>query len=124
METINHEVYVSLEIAKLLKEAGFDWEVEKFWWYDKQDKKYFLSILRPKSNGYFAPTLDVAQRWLREAYHLHITIFSSSQKSWMFRITRPHQMLEDGVYGEDFYTYEEAQEAGIRKALEIILEKG
>ena len=66
METIYYEVYVSLEIAKLLKEAGFDWEVEKFWWYDKQDRKYILSILRPKSNGYSAPTLEVAQRWLRE----------------------------------------------------------
>ena len=26
METINHEAYVSLEVAKLLKEAGFAWE--------------------------------------------------------------------------------------------------
>ena len=39
----------------------------------------------------------------------------------MFRITKQHQSLEDGVYGEDFYTYEEAQEAGIKKALEMIL---
>ena len=26
MNTINHEYYVSLEVAKLLKEAGFDWK--------------------------------------------------------------------------------------------------
>lgn len=31
--------------------------------------------------------------------------------------------MEDGVYGEDFYTFEEAQEAGIKRALELILEK-
>ena len=27
METANHEYYVSLEVAKLLKEAGFNWKV-------------------------------------------------------------------------------------------------
>ena len=26
MEIANHEHYVSLEVAKLLKEAGFDWK--------------------------------------------------------------------------------------------------
>lgn len=26
MNTINHEYYISLEVAKLLKDAGFDWE--------------------------------------------------------------------------------------------------
>ena len=31
METINHECYVSLEVAKLLKEAGFDWECQSYY---------------------------------------------------------------------------------------------
>ena len=26
METSNHECYISLDVAKLLKEAGFDWK--------------------------------------------------------------------------------------------------
>jgi hypothetical protein len=67
-----------------------------------------------------APTLDVVQRWLREVHKLHITIFSSSQESWMFRITKPHQQLEDGIYGEDFETFEDAQDAAIKKCLEIL----
>lgn len=129
MTIINHECYISLEVAKLLKEAGFDWEC--CYCYDAVTKD-FLDDNEGKFNFnegddndfYSAPTLDVVQRWLREIHHLHITIFSSSQESWMFRITKPHQKLEDGVYGEDFYTFEEAQEAGIKKALEIILEKG
>ena len=115
METMNHEHYVSFEIAKLLKEAGFDWECIEY---------YPSSFMACRYEDYVKPTLDVAQRWLREVHHLHITIFSSSQESWMFRITKQHQSLEDGVYGEDFYSYEEAQEAGIKKALEIILAKG
>ena len=32
MTIINHECYVSLEVAKLLKAAGFDWEVSR--WYE------------------------------------------------------------------------------------------
>lgn len=133
MKTTNHEYYVSLEVAKLLKEAGFDWEGMPYYqngiFYQYFIDKEQIIIMNHNSTPnymeqYSAPTLDVAQRWLREVHHLHITIFSSSQESWMFRITKQHQSLEDGVYGEDFYTYEEAQEAGINKALEKILEKG
>ena len=130
MERANHEYYVSLEVAKLLKEAGFDWECKTY---------YDISLYRDEIiiEGEFhdynfttgniifsAPTLEIAQRWLRKTHHLHITIFSSSQESWMFRITKLHEKLENGAYGEDFYTYEEAQEAGIKKALELILDKG
>ena len=97
-------------------------EDDYMWNLEDNDKKA-RSILK-LDYCLLAPTLDVAQRWLREVHHLHITIFSSSQESWMFRITKQHQSLEDGVYGEDFYTYEEAQEAGIKKTLEMILEKG
>ena len=130
METINHEYYVSLEVAKLLAEVGFDWECKTY--YDTsiyRDEIIIEDELRDYNfmNGsirFSAPTLDVAQRWLRKTHHLHITIFSSSQESWMFRITKQHEKLENGAYGEDFYTYEEAQEAGIKKALELILEKG
>ena len=31
MEIINHECYVSLEIAKLLKRAGFGWEGKSYY---------------------------------------------------------------------------------------------
>jgi len=137
METINHECYVSFEVAKLLKQAGFDYKVRLYYEHNGKlrgkNSGSFINFNSPtiwENNGntdkqlYSAPTLDVAQRWLREVHHLHITIFSSSQESWMFRITKPHQNLENGVYGEDFYTYEEAQEAGIKKALEMVLEKG
>ena len=134
METANHECYVSLEVAKLLKKAGFDWEVNHSYPNCEsldnscsgymEDLSFYHNLNDGKYGGMSAPTLDVAQRWLRKTHHLHITIFSSSQESWMFRITKIHEKLENGVYGEDFYTYEEAQEAGIKKALELILEKG
>lgn len=132
MEKTNHEYYVSLEVAKLLKEAGFKWFINSA--YRDGVLMHQGNLLCDNFNGkqyenaarhefFSAPTLDIAQRWLREVHHLHITIFSSSQESWMFRITKPHQKLEDGIYGEDYYTYEEALESGIKRALETILEK-
>ena len=126
METANREYYVSLEVAKLLKKAGFDWDTYSAYNKDGMFTNKNRSILtwNDFANYYSAPTLEVAQRWLRKTHHLHITIFSSSQESWMFRITKLHEKLENGLYGEDFYTYEEAQEAGIKKALELILDKG
>ena len=134
METANHECYVSLEVAKLLKKAGFDWEVNHSYPNCEsldnscsgymEDLSFYHNLNDGKYGGMSAPTLEIAQRWLRKTHNLHITIFSSSQESWMFRITKLHEKLENGLYGEDFYTYEEAQEAAIKKALELILEKG
>lgn len=148
---MEHESYVSLETAKMLKQLGFDWMCPSMYGMDArhngrqidEDEEYELkssgrvdeieyidggTVYNIYNNNkdpycYSRPTHAVAQRWLREVHHLHITIFSSSQESWMFRITKPHQALEDGVYGEDYYAYEEAQEAGIQKCLTILLEK-
>jgi len=111
MKTINHECYLSSEVTELLTKAGFYWQ------------DYFVAHNISGRFNWEIP-LHIAQKWLRDVHYLHITIFSSSQESWMFRVTKQHQKLEKGAYGEDFYTYEEALEAAIKKALEIILEKG
>ena len=127
METINHECYVSLEVAKLLKEAGFDWECREY---------YPSSFIACRYEEYTKPTLDVAQRWLREVKHLDISIhYDPTIKSqpYAYSIYDVEEKFDDifGIispvthsYSDGyFYTYEEAQEAGIKKALEIILEK-
>jgi hypothetical protein len=67
-------------------------------------------------------TLYNAQKWLREEKKLHITIFSWSQESWQYRITKPHQKLEDGLYGEDFSSYEEALSEGIKNTINFLKE--
>ena len=76
-----------------------------------------------QSNTHLTIHLYDAQKWLRENHNLHITIFSSSQESWMYRITKPHQKLEEGVYGEDFTSYEEALLEGIKEAIKILKEE-
>ena len=145
METANHEYYVSLEVAKLLKEAGFDWEC-KTWtqWHlpviedgdspglieRGTDPKYTMPI----SETYPRPTLAVAQKWLREV------------KGWdvfVRELERHKKQKEDGAweypyfcelhdkhgkydtfagYTDGFYKYEEAQEEGIQHCLYLILD--
>lgn len=126
------EDYVSFEVAKLLKEKGFEGHsiitiydedaanayvkelIEKHLPYSSDDPKL-------KEFYYIKPTLQMAMKWLREIHRLHITIYSCSQESWMYRITKPHQKLEDGEYGEDFNSYEEAVEAAILYCLENLI---
>ena len=139
METINHECYVSLEVAKLLKEAGFDWEIKTFYFMDQLVETMLGDAKNHNFSNQFisAPILDVAQRWLREVKYLDISIhYDPTIKSqpYVYFIYDAEEKFNDilGIispithsYSDGyFYKYEEAQEAGIKKALEIILEKG
>lgn len=131
-----HESYVSLETAKLLKKAGFDWECREYY-YNFTTTGWSLSFDDDFVNWnswdeqyISAPTLDVAQRWLREEKNHHVCVsfvFANNHKYYAF-VSRPsdrgHLECECGWIENEFNTYEEAQEAGIKKVLEIILEKG
>ena len=136
------DTLVSFTVAKLAKEKGFN--TPCIYYYNKEgelpdryessgsstdtDVPIYLEEFEENFNskGWVgdvfcsAPTQSLLAKWLREKHKLHITIFSSSQQSWMFRITKPHQKLEEGLYGEDFYTYEEALEKGLYQALKLI----
>ena len=132
METANHECYVSVEVAKLLKKAGFDWEVNHSYPNCEsldnscsgymEDLSFYHNLNDGKYGGMSAPTLDVAQRWLREKWDLIITIEYNYRENAF--ICKVYSKVECLSILFDFFTYEEAQEAGIKKALELILEKG
>ena len=74
-----------------------------------------------------APTLDVAQRWLRETKNIQITISPLVViKKWAYLIAKDFWLLHEDVTGialtqENFDTYELALDAGIKKVLENIL---
>ena len=142
METINHECYVSLEVAKLLKEAGFDWECSCYYSVNtlhepnngfihiyKQYKALFYDHNRTKMPVYSAPTLDVAQRWVREVKDIDIYIFPTTNTKrgcvyeWGIKTFGRALWIPGQPSTAQYETYEEAQEAGIKKALEIILKK-
>lgn len=142
MKRINNEYYVSFEIAKLLKKLGFDWDTYNA--YNKDgvfaDKNRSLITWNHFSDYYSAPTLEVAQRWLREKHewHINVTFCPSNMQIekdyYEVMITKYNHLptdniihysntLDNGNENIKFQTHEEAQEAGIKKALEIILEE-
>lgn len=148
MEIRNHEYYVSFEIANLLKKAGFDWELEtcyigksvrpykyhKFFNWNKprkdfekdgSDNLFHAFITQKKTNSFIsAPTLEVAQRWLREVKGLHINVDTWPGALWRWIVWKinPERRIVASKHSS-YKTYEEALESGIYKALEIILEE-
>ena len=133
-----HEVHVSLDTAILLKQAGFDWECRKIYYcYHEDGDKWELEdnyknhkhILK-LDHCLLTPTLDVAQRWLREVKNCYtgIDVFVRNLDKNNTYYNRWFVYFNGARYSgsnyDDTQYYEYAQEAGIKKALEIILEKG
>ena len=126
-----HESYVSLETSKLLKEAGFKWFINSA--YRDGVLMHQGNLLCDNFNGkkyenaalhefFSAPTLGIAQRWLREVKMIHILIYTHAPAKWepVIMWIRDYTVIK--IASE--HSYEEALEAGIKKALETILEKG
>ena len=126
------EDYVSFEIAKLLKEKGFDESTSMVYMsYDhlcKLDR--YDSIRNSNYNDitknyfeYTAPTLQMAMAWLRE-HKMYIMIDRSwsVKNSWQYCIcvndNFDHLIKQESIPNR---TYEEAVEAAIRYCLENLI---
>ena len=144
-----HEEYVSIETAKMLKQAGFDWEVRGVWCIEPanggnptQPNFSFAAdnfnntdnfFDNPLCNWYSAPTQAVAQRWLREVKGIVVTAeykgkgddIDSMYFQWGYSYEPLNHTIRDKQYNVTaiYSTYEAALEAGLQKCLTIILEE-
>lgn len=137
-----HESYVSLEIAKLLKKLGFKWGCRAAWDLTFPDEPYlnYDTVYQTDFNNdvddiLYAPTLSVAQRWLREVKNCQVEIMYMYDKyginigKYVVIYTvqdRIHESLVDEESEQPiklFEVYEKAQEAGIKKCLDVLLEE-
>jgi hypothetical protein len=121
------EDYVSFEVAKLLKEKGFDVygdgsfgsETEIHREYSPSGKIKALYNSKPHKDGYPAPTHQMALKWLREAHNLHINIFVT----WKDKIPHYQWSIDNLITQDTTYDtpclekYEEACEAAIKYCL-------
>ena len=141
------ENYVSFETAKLLKEKGFDGPCYKVWEshgdsqtlvgapsfvegetvvnresVDAAAKQYVYEYnLNNNVEGYLAPTLQMAMKWLREKHEIHCQI-DCSLLGWRFGIRDldKDEWITLRNMGE-YSTYEEACEAAIKYCLENLI---
>ena len=134
------EDYVSFEIAKLLKEKGFDAECHSHYYpchypdgsikYEKDegaqkgDKTWYnvYSLKNLPKDHYLAPTLQMAMKWLREVYKIHVAIYPYGDYScdnYQFDVYKDNRLV---VSKDDGYiTYEQSCEAAIKYCLENLI---
>ena len=125
------EDYVSFEIAKLLKEKGFDMPTERFY---NEDGTYCCGASAYNWNDddedCSCPTLQMAMKWLREVHNKHCDIGYDIDLKWFFQIidlkeTVDYDYLETKYYhpenGTGFKSYEEAGEAAILYCLKNLI---
>lgn len=113
-----------------LKELGFDEPCIAFYDEIKFSNNIKLSLLSQKVNDILntikntngtlisAPTFSQAFRWFREKYQISPSIHCMSEQgnSWRYHI--PNEGGEN-----NFYTYEEAELACLKKLIEIVKNK-
>lgn len=119
MATITED-YVSFEIAKLLKEKGFDEPC--YMAYVPTHKEYMMRNDTGHSNSmhpadyYTAPTLQMTRKWLEKIHGIYLNIIYI-------------RICDKGYWGkghwtwdnEEYNSYEEASEAAIKYSLENLI---
>lgn len=129
---------ILLDTAKLARDKGFKIPCDaRYYW----DYKWQLSLMGAvkctnssdlKDRGsvsYSAPTQSLIQKWLRDEHKIYVTVssiedgesiifdYSIKQKAQIFGFSDIQSKIQE------FKTYEEALEAGIIKALNLIKSK-
>ena len=124
MATIT-ENYCSFEVAKLLKEKGFDAECRAAYTnygklFTTQIQQYITNALC--SRGYLwdctAPTIQMVMKWLREVHKLHIEPHIQAHKNYNGNIYNLDGELLLGFPSE---SPEQACEAAIKYCLEHLI---
>jgi len=150
------EDYVSFKTAKLLKKKGFDGPCYKVWeshddsqtlvgalWFvegetvvnkesvDAAAKQYADEYnINNKVEGYLAPTLQMAMKWLREVKHYYIQVMldgwaCGGHLGYYVVIHKTdsdfEMMLQDAVDEVFYETYEQAAEAAIKYCLKTLI---
>ena len=132
------EDYVSYEVAKLLKEKGFDQNCATYY-LDGQVWRHYHGEVIPKGKQiYAAPTQAMVMKWLRKVHNIVIgvnvlnennrgnTDYSNPDRWWYFwEFTDTKgvykEELQPDPLSNEYSTYEDAAEAAIKYCLENLI---
>lgn len=124
------EDYVSFEIAKLLKEKGFNEPCHACYAYFSDDDIRVMDLKYSKAsqslgeNRYPDVSLYIAMKWLREVHNLHIGIARGPKGYHITIETIPLGIVKyitRDIVGTTYVdSYEEACEAAIKYCLKLI----
>ena len=135
MDTSTYESHVSHNQAVQLAQLGFNWPCTGKYVDSPNDPVLFSGMECLKwhleTDEVLAPTLAVAQRWLREEHELNVLAYDCAA-GYGWQISKAGDETSRGTIvmyfdeeGEDtdsgmWHTYENALSAGISKALDLI----
>ena len=146
MEEIE-EKYVSLKVAILLKDAGFDIPTLHYWEHDIGDrgklcenyygKKQKNSEMNPKygmQTHFSAPSQALACQWLRKIHHVHIEalcpvidmdagIYGVKYSVIISNLDNNCIAWQTRIEDTEYDSYEDAIEAGLKYYLSNIYKK-
>ena len=133
------EDYISFEVAKLLKEKGFNEEIEtlispdgKIYHCDERSvfKIPHKTIKNSDINIYIddcsCPTLQMTMKWLRDVHKLNIGVVLNQdvqdeeaeiENYYFFNVSRLDGFLNEGGNCKLYKSYEEACEVAIKYCL-------
>jgi hypothetical protein len=77
MATIKED-YVSFEVAKLLKEKGFDQNCATYYLDGRVWRHYHGEVIPKGKQIYAAPTQAMAMKWLREVHNIMVSPYALS----------------------------------------------
>ena len=114
------EDYVSFEIAKLLKEKGFN---EPTWTRYEDGNEVIFGDKYDWNNSPMgqisAPTHQMAMKWLREEYGISIEISALKRHQWVYTIYRLLEKKVAEVWNDGTYvSYEDATDDALKYCLE------
>ena len=123
------EDYVSFEVAKLLKEKGFDEPCFRY----AESKEIYESgdwmVANVTGGAVGVPTLQMAMKWLREVHYCHIVVdytfkadagLTNDYVSYVYGVENAKTFVQH-TSDRFFDTYEEACEAAIKYCLENLI---
>lgn len=122
------EQYVSFEVAKLLKEKGFD---EGCSFVVNATSKGMMPVTWPttnsdikdeKANLIAVPTQQMTMRWLRERHDIKISLYYRMVLGkWQVSLNYPNKCGSGGRILGKYTIYEDAVEIAIKYCLEEIV---
>ena len=125
------EDYVSYEVAKLLKEKGFDWRCNSHYWSQDLDTLRYSDYPQnwncASDDWYSCPTHQMAMKWLREEHNIFIVIepymydyINEKNSSYVTSLWQGDNYYEN-ITSKDYPTYEQAVEAALKYSLENLI---
>lgn len=114
------EDYVSLGVAQILKEKGYDERCRAFY----ENDEYVVGMLPLDYNKFPSrcsmPTLYEAQKWLRIKHRVSITPYYVGNDKYTYHLVRMNGAYNYCNNNNIYDTYEEALNEGIKEALELV----